>query len=536
MVRDLGESGAGTRVLFSWARSLTLFQTSKQILFIMQSCYTTLLSFIAFLSTTRVLSALQITRAQVIASGVLAVSSSMHPAQALGGTIAQPSKILRVVFNGGDNMLGRAVQLSFHNQSPGEELIRDSCPSSHYLDMCLHPSGHPDGDLTLDEIRRQNQKGNYLWKDYRKLIINPPPDVRLLNLESHITRSIDNEDVPKWKGIRYHTHVDNLDAMICPYAETTHGALHASPVIVSLANNHAMDYGRMALDLETLPSIENLEANVPNVHTVGIGRNWSCATKPAVFECAGCGTEVQVFAASSGCSGTPSTWWANGDRSGVVGIPALTSRDAVDEAVKIVKKAIDAHPHSSENVRILSVHMGPNWAMKGEDETDVACRREFAHRVIDSCGVDLVYGHSSHHVRGLEVYHGKLIMYGTGDLINDYEGFENRGEEEYNRLGGIFIADVNANSGDFVKLRIVPCYMNRLRLERYRRGSKIWSPRERRLVTDDDRGRDFADFINKLSEIDAGGVKAALSVSYVDEDRTSVPGGPILVSDTYASN
>jgi len=27
--------------------------------------------------------------------------------------------------------------------------------------------------------------------------------------------------------------------------------------------------------------------------------------------------------------------------------------------------------------------------------------------VIDSCGVDLIYGHSSHHVRGMEVYKGK---------------------------------------------------------------------------------------------------------------------------------
>eukprot|EP00957_Ditylum_brightwellii_P116795 8908195-Ditylum_brightwellii.AAC.1 len=85
--------------------------------------------------------------------------------------------------------------------------------------------------------------------------------------------------------------------------------------------------------------------------------------------------------------------------------------------------------------------MGPNWALKGEDEMDIACRRDFAHKVIDNCDVDIVYGHSSHHMRGMEVYKGKLILYGTGDIINDYEGFENRGEDKYNRLGGIFIAD-----------------------------------------------------------------------------------------------
>ena len=35
-----------------------------------------------------------------------------------------------------------------------------------------------------------------------------------------------------------------------------------------------------------------------------------------------------------------------------------------------------------------------------------AYRAALAHRLIDECGVDLIYGHSSHHVRGLERYNG----------------------------------------------------------------------------------------------------------------------------------
>ena len=45
----------------------------------------------------------------------------------------------------------------------------------------------------------------------------------------------------------------------------------------------------------------------------------------------------------------------------------------------------------------------------------------FAHRLIDG-GVDLVHGHSSHHPRPIEVFRGKLVLYGCGDCINDYEG------------------------------------------------------------------------------------------------------------------
>jgi hypothetical protein len=75
---------------------------------------------------------------------------------------------IRILFNGGDNMLGRAVQLSFPHQSPGEELIRDSCTASHYLDMCIqHPSGHGKPELSLSEIRELNKEGRYLWGDYK---------------------------------------------------------------------------------------------------------------------------------------------------------------------------------------------------------------------------------------------------------------------------------------------------------------------------------------------------------------------------------
>jgi poly-gamma-glutamate capsule biosynthesis protein CapA/YwtB (metallophosphatase superfamily) len=443
------------------------------------------------------------------------------------------SKYLRVVFNGGDNMLGRAVQLSFPTQAPGEELITDSCPGYHYLDLCMHPSGHPDGDLALVEIREQNKQGNYLWKDYCKLQIYPPPDVRLLNVESHITRSINKQDLPLWKGIRYHTHVENLDTMIRPYAACTHGGEFASPVVLSLANNHVMDYGRLALDSETLPALEKLKADVPDVSTVGIGRSWLDASKPAEFKCSD--TNVQVFAVSSGCSGTPASWWANDEgKSGLVGIPALVNEEAITDAVEIVKRAIASHPCPEDKLRILSVHMGPNWALKGEDEMDIACRRDFAHKVIDDCDVDIVYGHSSHHMRGMEVYKGKLILYGTGDIINDYEGFENRGEDRYNRLGGIFIADVDASSGNLRQLQIVPMFMNRLRLVRYKKGSQLWSPKQKRLVKDDEKGKDLCTFINALSFIDAGSETAALTLKYVDESNSSIPGGPVLQTDVFA--
>ena len=43
-----------------------------------------------------------------------------------------------------------------------------------------------------------------------------------------------------------------------------------------------------------------------------------------------------------------------------------------------------------------------------------------AHFLIDECGIDIIHGHSSHHVQGVENYNGKLIIYGCGDFVNDY--------------------------------------------------------------------------------------------------------------------
>jgi poly-gamma-glutamate synthesis protein (capsule biosynthesis protein) len=53
--------------------------------------------------------------------------------------------------------------------------------------------------------------------------------------------------------------------------------------------------------------------------------------------------------------------------------------------------------------------------------------RWLARRLIELAGVDVVFGHSSHHPLPLEIYRGRLILYGCGDLINDYEGLPAHG-------------------------------------------------------------------------------------------------------------
>lgn len=82
----------------------------------------------------------------------------------------------------------------------------------------------------------------------------------------------------------------------------------------------------------------------------------------------------------------------------------------------------DAKAHLSHVRRpgdrvVLSLHWCGNWGYEIARE-----HRDFAHAVIDEAGIDLLHGHSSHHPMGIELYHGKAILYGCGDFLNDYEG------------------------------------------------------------------------------------------------------------------
>ena len=76
--------------------------------------------------------------------------------------------------------------------------------------------------MSLEEIRHANMHGSYLWGDFLKLTLNPPPDLKLMNLETAMTTSIDNDDIPWEKGINYHFHLDNFKGVMEGYQTACH--------------------------------------------------------------------------------------------------------------------------------------------------------------------------------------------------------------------------------------------------------------------------------------------------------------------------
>jgi poly-gamma-glutamate synthesis protein (capsule biosynthesis protein) len=88
-------------------------------------------------------------------------------------------------------------------------------------------------------------------------------------------------------------------------------------------------------------------------------------------------------------------------------------------------------------------------------------------------GIDIVYGHSSHHVRPIEIYHDRLILYGCGDFIDDYEGIS--GYERYrDDLVLMFFPSLSPQTGQLLTLEMTPLQIRHMRLNRASSADGRW--------------------------------------------------------------
>lgn len=273
---------------------------------------------------------------------------------------------------------------------------------------------------------------SYVWGDALAEWERVKPDARIVNLETSVTTS--GDWVPK--GINYRMHPKNVFCL-------TAAGIDAA----ALANNHLMDWGPAGL-LETLETLHG-----EGVKTAGAGRDLREAHAPAVLELIDKG-RVLLFAFGSTTSGIPPDWAASEDGPGVNLLEDLspTAAQRIARQVRAVKQTGD--------VIVASIHWGPNWGYEIPWK-----EREFAHRLIDDAGVDVVHGHSSHHPKGIEVYQDRPILYGCGDFLNDYEGI--RGREEFrSHLVLMYFPEMDGSTGKLLRFSLTPMQIRRFRLNR----------------------------------------------------------------------
>jgi poly-gamma-glutamate capsule biosynthesis protein CapA/YwtB (metallophosphatase superfamily) len=324
------------------------------------------------------------------------------------------------LFACGDVMTGRGVdQILAHPGDPRlwEGQVRDA---RQYVALAESANGaipRPADD-------------SWPWGDALATLEEAAPDVRLVNLETSVTTS---GDAAEDKEVLYRMAPGNVGCLSV-----------ARPDVCTLANNHVLDFGPAGLE----ETCDVLAAS--GLSTAGAGRDATEAARPTTVDLDG-GGRLLVVSCGARSSGIPGHWAAGSDRPGVNLLPELSAStaDAVAERIDRGRRPGD--------ILVVSVHWGSNWGYDLPDD-----QVEFAHRLVDR-GVDVVHGHSSHHVRPVEVYRDRLILHGCGDFIDDYEGIG--GYAAYrDDLRLMFFAEIDPGTGTLVRLRIVPMQARQMRL------------------------------------------------------------------------
>jgi len=178
--------------------------------------------------------------------------------------------------------------------------------------------------------------------------------------------------------------------------ESMGGLNYAGFNVISLANNHAFDYGREALE-NCLTRLSNV-----GIDYVGAGFSEDEAYSPLIKEIKD--TKIGFLAYTNL---GPETWKARGDNSGIAWID--------EEQLGLVKSQIEK-AKGEVDILIVSLHAGEEY-----QETPAQFQVDFAKMAVDA-GANIIAGHHPHVVQPNEKYKEGWIFYSLGNFIFD-QGF-----------------------------------------------------------------------------------------------------------------
>ena len=338
---------------------------------------------------------------------------------------------LITIFLGGDVMTGRGIdQILPHPSDPfiPEVYLKDA---REYVRLAEGANGSIPTTASF----------SYIWGDALEEWERVAPDVKLINLETSITQS---NDYWRGKGINYRMNPENIDCLTAAKIDCC-----------SLANNHVLDWGYSGL-VETITTLKTAQIKI-----AGAGQNLQSAETPAIMEVKGKDRAI-AFSFGLTTSGIPVSWAAGKDKPGVNLLLDLSER-----TVEYIQKQV-ARVKQLGDVVVASIHWGGNWGYEIPSQ-----QIAFAHQLIDHAGVDLIHGHSSHHVKGIEIYRERLIIYGCGDLIDDYEGIS--GYQAFrDDLGLMYFATLDSSTGELFNLQMIPTQIKRFRVQGASTSDILW--------------------------------------------------------------
>jgi poly-gamma-glutamate synthesis protein (capsule biosynthesis protein) len=273
------------------------------------------------------------------------------------------------------------------------------------------------GDLMLGRgvsQKLRNHPPEWFWGN--ALPILRQADAAIANLEAPITAH-DERWRRTWK--LFHFKADPAAVRILTAANIR---------FVCLANNHMLDYGESGLrdTVEALDRVGILHA--------GAGRTMAAAAAPQVLELPG--LKVGLIAATDNMREFAATADGPGTNYRVFR-PEPPNLDWIERSVSDLRRQDVA-------LIVLSVHWGPNMRITPSQDF-----RRFAHAALER-GVDVIHGHSAHVVQAIERHGRGVILYDTGNFIDDYWKFP------FRRTIWSFVFNLIIEDGRPTRVQLVP--------------------------------------------------------------------------------
>ena len=170
---------------------------------------------------------------------------------------------------------------------------------------------------------------------------------------------------------------------------------------VNLANNHSLDYQAQGL-LDTMQHLDEAEI----VHA-GAGADAAAAAAPKLLALEG------LTLGLLGLTDNKRPFAAGPARPGTNYMPI----DGRPERLSAIADGVEALRAAGAELVVLSAHLGLNMLQRPSRRF-----RDFARGVLDA-GVDLFHGHSAHLFQAVEQRDHGLVLYDTGNFIDDYWKF-----------------------------------------------------------------------------------------------------------------
>ncbi len=264
------------------------------------------------------------------------------PSEDIAGSSGEEISIVAV----GDIMLGHGV----------ETIIRQKGPDYPFINVrsALQQSDLVFGNLEAPLTKETDQ---VVW-DYSKVVSDP------IKVDGRIVGT----------------------SIYCRANPTAvKGLVYAGFDVLSIANNHIMDFGRNGLS-DTVALLQE-----HGIQYMGAGKDLETARKPVIIDCKGIRVGFLAFG---------SVYSARRNRAGVAPIEY-----AVNDTRKLKENA---------DIIIVSIHQGQMERYPSPAEV------QLLHSIIDA-GASLILRHHPHYFQGIETYKRGLIAYSLGNFVFDYE-------------------------------------------------------------------------------------------------------------------